>query len=125
MERRGHVRHVLHDRLVRNITDAFHRRLQGEKVVATPRTQVLGNALGDPTVMGRNDLACVLPVDLVAVVRSGVVGSRDHDACAAVVGGNAEGLRGMEQWRAYDQGCEGELVESIHGNLLLREHLHR
>jgi len=22
-------------------------------------------------------------------------------------------------WRAYDQGCEGELVECIHGNILL------
>lgn len=97
MESLCRVCHVLRDGLLGDVADTFHRRLQGEKVVATPRTQVRSNALRDPAVVRGNDLTRVLPVDLVTVVCSRVVGSCNHDSCAAVVGGNAEGLRETER----------------------------
>ena len=58
----------------------------GERRVVAPGLEVFRDSLGNADVVGRNDLAAVFPVDLVAVVGCGVVGGGDHDACAAVIG---------------------------------------
>lgn len=76
------VGHVLGNGVFGHIHE-FHRVESG---VVAPGLEICRDLLGNTGVVGRNDLAAVFPVNLVAVVGCGVVGSGDHDACTAVIG---------------------------------------
>lgn len=82
MEFQRGVGHVLRNGVFGHV----HEFCSGEGGVVAPGLEICRDLLGNAGVVGRNDLAAVFPVDLVAVVGCGVVGSGNHDACTAVVG---------------------------------------
>lgn len=53
------------------------------ETVFLPGRPVLADVCGNVSIMGRNDLRTVVPVDLVAIILLGIVRCRNHNACLA------------------------------------------
>lgn len=101
-------------------------------IVVTPRSEVFGDCLGNANIVRSDDLASILPVDLVTVICSRVVGGSNHNSSTAIVRRNDKRLKNISNCdnksqsshiSTYHKRSEGKLVETINLDSLLCKYL--